>query len=251
MSKIKILVAYHKKDDLYKNDILVPIHCGRALVASDDPDREWFLNNMIGDDTGDNISALNKDFCELTGLYWAWKNYDALGDPEYLGLAHYRRLWYLADDYPASGGSILNQIGLIEANILSMMEKHQVILPHIYKKDDMTYKSFQQNSRLSESRFPVFYRGFLKFEEEHRFYNGNMFIFPKEVFFDYCEMLFGSLFDSREYVEKMGIKVYKRYYGVEAEYLTSFYQMNLVAENRYTSREMTVVFLDLPRAVKI
>ena len=33
MSKsIKILVCYHKKDILFKNDILCPIHCGRAVA---------------------------------------------------------------------------------------------------------------------------------------------------------------------------------------------------------------------------
>jgi len=251
MSRIKILVAYHKKDNLYKNDILVPVHCGRALMAESDPDRAWFLENLIGDDTGDNISALNKDFCELTGIYWAWKNYDAVGNPDYIGLAHYRRLWYLADDFKASAGSILNQIALTEANIAAMMDRYQVILPHIYAKADMTYKGFQKNSRLSESHFPVLYKWFLKFEEDHRFYNGNMFIFPKEVFFDYCGMLFGSLFDSKKFVEATGAKIYRRYFGVEAEYLTSFYQMNLAAENRYVSKEMPVVFLDLPRAVKV
>ncbi|EOH9119425.1 DUF4422 domain-containing protein, partial [Campylobacter jejuni] len=96
--KVKILVGYHKPAVLLKDDILTPIHLGRALAtqASKDgemskEDFEWMCENMIGDDTGDNISHLNRYFCELTGIYWAWKNYDKLGNPDYIGFMHYRR----------------------------------------------------------------------------------------------------------------------------------------------------------------
>lgn len=41
----------------------------------------------VKDNTGDNISAKNPNYCELTGLYWAWKNLHT----DYIGLVHYRR----------------------------------------------------------------------------------------------------------------------------------------------------------------
>lgn len=45
---------------------------------------------MIGDDTGDNISDKNREYCELTGIYWTWKNYDKLENPDYIGFIPFK-----------------------------------------------------------------------------------------------------------------------------------------------------------------
>ena len=83
--KIKILVASHKKVPTIKDKMYVPVQVGKKLS------KKKFPFPWIGDDTGDNISEKNKSYCELTALYWAWKNYDKLGNPDYIGLCHYRR----------------------------------------------------------------------------------------------------------------------------------------------------------------
>ena len=87
--KLKILVGYHKPAKLYKSEEFIPIHLGRVLASEalkegrmSKADYQWLTDNMMGDDTGDNISHLNKTFAELTGIYWAWKNYDKLGNPD-------------------------------------------------------------------------------------------------------------------------------------------------------------------------
>ena len=64
--KVKILVCCHKPDKWLSDDVYIPIHCGKAVSK---------VNLGIqGDDTGDNISTKNPNYCELTAMYWAWKN---------------------------------------------------------------------------------------------------------------------------------------------------------------------------------
>lgn len=80
MKITKIIVCCHKQDVMAKQDPYMPVHVGKTLSDAElgiQPDNE-----------GENISAKNRSYCELTGLYWAWKN---LKDVDVIGLCHYRR----------------------------------------------------------------------------------------------------------------------------------------------------------------
>lgn len=79
MTTIKIIVAHHKKAPIVSNDSYLPIHVGKKLANID--------LGIEGDDTGDNISIKNPIYCEMSAMYWAWKNITA----DYIGLCHYRR----------------------------------------------------------------------------------------------------------------------------------------------------------------
>lgn len=63
---IKILVATHKAYWILteKMKSYMPVHVGREGKQD---------LGFTGDNTGDNISLKNANYCELTGLYWAWK----------------------------------------------------------------------------------------------------------------------------------------------------------------------------------
>ena len=78
--------------------------------------------NYLYDDEGDNISNKNANYCELTGLYWMWKNVN----DEFLGLAHYRR-YFTHNSFSASPRYFykVNELNsLLEKMILLFQKKY-------------------------------------------------------------------------------------------------------------------------------
>ncbi len=114
---IKILVATHKKYNMPKESMYLPIHVG----CEGKKDLRY-----IGDNTGDNISFRNPNYCELTGLYWAWKNlkYD------YIGLCHYRRYFTNSNLFKKASNKN-NRMDLISSKleIKNLLKEYDVILP--------------------------------------------------------------------------------------------------------------------------
>ena len=82
---VKIVVATHKKYEMPKDGMYLPLHVGAE--GKKDSNGNALDLGYQKDNTGENISKKNASYCELTGLYWAWKN---LKD-DYIGLEHYRR----------------------------------------------------------------------------------------------------------------------------------------------------------------
>ena len=81
---LKVFCVYFDKRPVWKSDCVEPIQAGKT--------RTGFDLGMLTDDTGDNISAENVRYGEMTAWYWVWKNY-LPEHPEltHVGFCHYRR----------------------------------------------------------------------------------------------------------------------------------------------------------------
>ena len=79
-----------------ENDALLPIHVGKKLSTLD---LHIQTDCDVNGQECDNISDKNDSYCELTAMYWAWKNIKKIyPNIKYIGLFHYRR--FLAFDRP-------------------------------------------------------------------------------------------------------------------------------------------------------
>jgi lipopolysaccharide biosynthesis glycosyltransferase len=233
---IKIAVCHHKDGLYFKNAYIMPIHAGKAISSVS-------LPFCIGDDSGDNISSKNKSWCELTVLYWMWKNLDA----DYYGLMHYRR--YLsftrADGYELvhEFDNELANNDLSEANIENECRNYEIItspiwnvhpagLPdHVmsgydfycmnhYKKDlDVTIEIIKNN-------YPDFYLPFLETIYSKQTFFFNISVMKKEYFQEYCTFMFGVLEETEKQIDISSYDPYqKRVLGFLAERLTNAYVM--------------------------
>lgn len=227
---IKILVGYHKPAPLLKSDLFVPIHLGRAIVnlASKDgyaseSDKKWMFDNLIGDNSGDNISNENRYYCEMTGIYWAWKNYEKLGNPDYIGFQHYRTSFFIDNKIhkqPFVIGVTQYKKTVTKDVLLSKLNKYHVInLAGIPKQDKRAYEYRKPVYQYLEQMYPEIYSAFKTQQDTDSFFYKNIFVMKKEDFFKYCSIVFDILskYKNNSPREK----------GFVAEYLTSAYLFNL------------------------
>ena len=208
---IKILVATHKKYIMPNESIYLPIHVGKE--GKEDL-------GYIGDNTGDNISIKNPYYCELTALYWAWKNLNC----DFIGLCHYRRYFRK----PLTLKKIdINKTTLNEKDIIRLMNKYDVVVPKRIKlnvyDEYCTYhnqKDLDNTIKIINELYPDYSNACKIVMDRDYCYIFNMFIMSKDNFNNYCEWLFNILSELEKITDISSYDTYqKRLYGFLGERL--------------------------------
>ena len=240
----KLFVCCHRPAIVPNNGLLVPIQVGAARAGQR-------MDGFVPDDTGENISRLNRSYCELTAQYWAWKNCGA----DTVGFFHYRR--YLYPDPGAKRPYIIRSrpteellaklgYGRFEAltgqydlivpkgeNMLVSVREHYAAAPFHHEKDlALAEEILREQSPAYAEAAERYLSGSVQFF-------GNIYIMRRGVFDDYCRWLFPLL---EEFDRRADVSAYspqeRRVDGYLAERLLGVY---------YTKNKDSLRTLELPR----
>ncbi len=233
---IKILVATHKAYWMPKDTVYLPLHVGREGKQD---------LGFVGDNTGANISAKNTNYCELTALYWAWKNLHC----EYIGLCHYRR--YFARR--GHGGSLQEKKAAIftQQDYARLLRDYDVILP---KKRKLYIETVRRHYECSHNKrdldeverviaalYPEYSAAFTKVMQKHSLYICNMFVMKKKLFDEYAAWLFTVLFELEQRIDISSYDAYQaRVFGFLSERLFNVW----LEHKQLKACESDVVFLE-------
>jgi len=179
------------------------------------------LNNLgkdIYDSCGENIASRNTDFCELTALYWAWKNISA-SDFDYVGTSQYRRNLDITDSDLAT---------CKQEDIDVVLPYPMLHVPNIYEHHTRYTNEAEWDALLAviAELYPEYYADIDRIFGSQYMYNYNMLFAKKAVFDDYCEWLFSILFRLEETIIERKITPAKPYIPFFGESLLTLYFMH-------------------------
>lgn len=272
MASARIIVAAHKNYRMPDDPLYLPLHVG-AEGKTDGQGRPLDLG-YTRDNTGDNISAKNPSYCELTGLYWAWKNLQE----DYIGLVHYRR--YFA--HPGKQGrnplepallmvskpfekqtDPFGQI-LTSEELQVMLKDYDVFVPGkrnyyietIYSHYAHTHypEHLIETRRILLDKYPAYVTSYDKVLNSRKACMFNMMIMRRDLLERYCQWLFSVLFELENRLKAHGaegaedLSAYQqRLYGRVSEILLNVwldYQIRTGAISKKRIRELPCIYME-------
>lgn len=215
MEDLNIYVVTHKKFELsdeLKNSGFKLISVGSA---------HDFQNEGVKDNALINIADKNSNYCELTALYWIWKN-DHIS--KYKGLCHYRR--YFTNSF----FSHKEEYFLKNEDFNRLFEKGiDIILPEMQyftRTASENYlrcgyqKDLDTTEKVIAEKYPDYLKDYYMVMNGNKSYLTNMMVAKSSVFDSYCEWLFDILFEVEKRTDLTGYsKQEARIYGYISERL--------------------------------
>ena len=195
--------------------------------------------NFLQDNTGDNISIKNINYCELTALYWIWKNDKK---SKFVSLEHYRRFFMPENSFipkiidPKELKRYLNNNDVVTTKLFYKGISVQEYYENTHIKSDLLEV---RNS--IKTICPEYIRTFDESLEQHGTAMLNMMALSKELFDEYCSWLFTILFDVEKHISINRRDSYQqRVYGFLSEIMLDMW----ISHNRLRTKRIPVFYLD-------
>ena len=238
MKNIKIIIATHKKYTMPEDKMYIPLQVGAEGKEN--------LGYKNKDNIGDNISNKNANFCELTGIYWVWKNLDA----DYIGLAHYRRHFSMGKRLPKDVEERIKNV-LKQEEADKILDETDIILPakrkyyienlYSHYAHTMHIEPLDETRKIIAEKYPEYIEEFDKLHKRTSAHMFNMFIMKKEKFASYCTWLFDILFELEKRTDATQYdSFHARFYGRISELLLDVW----INTNNLEYKEVKVIDIE-------
>lgn len=210
---ITVYVASSHRDQMRVEDVDLqyeqPIQVGAANTD--------IRKSFITDDTGDNISKKNRNYCECTALYWIWKNGKETNG--YVGLEHYRRRLVLS----RKNLCFLSRQYDIDA-ILGLPQFYAQTVHDFFIKPvtDYDWQLMKRAVIEVDSGYALLLE---QYEQSHFYFSCNLCIFKWEWLDKYCSFAFSVAEKIERHFEERHIYRNDRYMGYIFENLLSIFIM--------------------------
>lgn len=224
---LEVYVAKFHRDKALEKEVqisgwMIPIQVGAALT-------EKRVAEIL-DSSGKNISYKNANYCELTALYWIWKNRLSDGkmsdcktgeklSEKYYGLFHYRRFLDLQEK---------DLERLVLGDIDAVLPYPTVHEPDISEHHARYIKESDWDAVLQTLKElePEYYSVYNRIFSQRYLYNYNILVAKAEVLKNYCGWLFPILERVEELTLPRGSGRADRYIGYIGENLLTLYFMH-------------------------
>lgn len=250
---LEIFISCHKDYYIPEISFLKGIQVGTYFSDN-------IFRSMLQDNTGENISNLNRSYCELTGQYWVWKNRRR----DVVGFFHYRRYLDFGShsDRPYRIDTLPDKEKLLncgyELNYLyNLAQEYDLIIPKGEKLFESVYSQYISSNYHHKrdidliidiliKKYPQMTEYVYEYLNGRIAYWGNIYVMKWPVFNAYMEWLFDllSTFDKRKNVkgyEKQDLRVN----GYIAERLFGIYLTYILSNNKYKVLEVEKIHYEI------
>lgn len=255
----KLIVSSNRKYPLLHTPETVYVEAGRAVRLKNAErisaeEREFLDSLPFGDDTEENISARNPEWNEMTVIYWAFRNYDRIGNPEYIGFEQYRRHFIFDRWRKVPGRGIAFQFEGINPgyekalrqdsdNVGKYLSEYDLLYP-VYPMRCSVYEQYRREAanghhiedldltvRIISELFPAYKSYAEKYLNGRMNYFCNMFVMRKDLFFEYCSFIFPVLFEFEKRRDNSDRSFAERRFFV-SERLTGIFICRMISEHQ-------------------